>query len=146
MVSCKVPGRLESSKRSGQSSRFDVGEPLQRLLGNTGRPAMVRGGILEREGLELPAKSEVVHSDPDIMSGTPVFAGTRVPVQSLFDYLEAGDTLDAFLRQFPSVSREQAVGALELARDTLLTSARPCLTRSSPTTIPNRDSRNGGGL
>jgi uncharacterized protein (DUF433 family) len=73
----------------------------------------------------MPAKSDVVHSDPDILSGTPVFVGTRVPVQSLFDYLEAGDTLDEFLRQFPSVSREQAVAALELARDTLLTSARP---------------------
>lgn len=67
----------------------------------------------------------VVHSDPDTLSGTPVFVGTRVPVQSLFDYLEAGDTLDEFLRQFPSVSREQAVAALELARDTLLTTARP---------------------
>jgi len=73
----------------------------------------------------MPAKSDVVHSDPDILSGTPVFVGTRVPVQSLFDYLEAGDSLDEFLRQFPSVSREQAVAALELARDTLLTSARP---------------------
>jgi uncharacterized protein (DUF433 family) len=73
----------------------------------------------------MPAKSDVVHTDPDILGGTPVFVGTRVPVQSLFDYLEAGDTLDEFLRQFPSVSREQAVAALELARDTLLTSARP---------------------
>ena len=73
----------------------------------------------------MPAKSDVVHSDPDILGGTPVFVGTRVPVQSMFDYLEAGDTLDEFLRQFPSVSREQAVAALELARDTLLTSARP---------------------
>jgi uncharacterized protein (DUF433 family) len=73
----------------------------------------------------MPVKSDVVNSDPDILSGTPVFVGTRVPVQSLFDYLEAGDTLDEFLRQFPSVSREQAVAALELARDTLLTSARP---------------------
>ena len=73
----------------------------------------------------MASKSDVVQSDPDILSGTPVFVGTRVPVQSLFDYLEAGDTLDEFLRQFPSVSREQAVAALELARDTLLTSARP---------------------
>lgn len=73
----------------------------------------------------MAAKSDVVHIDPDILSGTPVFVGTRVPVQSLFDYLEAGDTLDEFLRQFPSVKREQAVAALELARDTLLTSARP---------------------
>jgi uncharacterized protein (DUF433 family) len=67
----------------------------------------------------------VVHSDPEILGGTPVFVGTRVPVQSLFDYLEAGDTLDEFLRQFPSVSREQAIAALEFARRTLLTSARP---------------------
>ena len=73
----------------------------------------------------MPHKSDVVHSDPDILSGTPVFVGTRVPVQSLFDYLEGGDTLDEFLRQFPSVTREQAVAALELARDELLTSARP---------------------
>ena len=73
----------------------------------------------------MTSKTDVVHSDPDILSGTPVFVGTRVPVQSLFDYLEAGDTLDEFLRQFPSVTRDQAVAALELARDQLLTSARP---------------------
>ncbi len=73
----------------------------------------------------MPRSSPVVHSDPEILSGTPVFVGTRVPVQSLFDYLEAGDTLDEFLRQFPSVQREQAIEALAFARDTLLTSARP---------------------
>jgi uncharacterized protein (DUF433 family) len=67
----------------------------------------------------------VVHSDPDILGGTPVFVGTRVPVQSLFDYLEGGETLDEFLHQFPSVTREQAVAALELARDALVTGARP---------------------
>lgn len=67
----------------------------------------------------------VIHSHPDILSGTPVFVGTRVPAQSLFDYLEAGDTLNEFLRQFPSVSREQAVAALELAKESVLTSARP---------------------
>ena len=72
----------------------------------------------------MPAKSLVVHSDPEILSGTPVFVGTRVPVQSLFDYIEGGDTIDEFLRQFPSVKRAQAIAALELARDTLLTSAR----------------------
>ncbi|MEW5984604.1 MAG: DUF433 domain-containing protein [Acidobacteriota bacterium] len=66
----------------------------------------------------------VVHSDPDILGGTPVFVGTRVPVRSLFDYLEGGDTLDEFLTQFPSVKREQAVAALELARDTVLARAR----------------------
>lgn len=58
------------------------------------------------------------------MHGTPVFVGTRVPVQSLFDYLEAGDTLDEFLESFPSVSRNQAVSALKIAREALLTSAR----------------------
>jgi uncharacterized protein (DUF433 family) len=66
----------------------------------------------------------VVHSDPDILSGTPIFVGTRVPAQALFDYLEGGETLDEFLRQFPSVTREQALAALDLARDSLLASAR----------------------
>jgi uncharacterized protein (DUF433 family) len=73
----------------------------------------------------MPHGSPVVHSDPEILGGTPVFVGTRVPVQSLFDYLEAGDTLDEFLRQFPSVRREQAIEALAIARRALLTSARP---------------------
>lgn len=73
----------------------------------------------------MPSKPAVVHSDPAILSGTPVFVGTRVPVQSLFDYLEGGETLDEFLRQFPSVRREQAVAALQLAKDSVLTSARP---------------------
>ena len=68
--------------------------------------------------------SEIVHSDPEILGDTPVFVGTRVPVQSLFDYLEGGEPLDEFLRQFPSVRRDQAVTALELARATLLASAR----------------------
>jgi len=68
---------------------------------------------------------QVVHSDPDILGGTPIFVGTRVPVQSLFDYLEGGDTLDEFLRQFPSVNRKQAIAALDLARDSLLAGARP---------------------
>ena len=73
----------------------------------------------------MPSRLSVVHSDPDILSGTPVFVGTRVPAQSLFDYLEGGDTLDEFLRQFPSVRREQAIAALDLARESVLTSARP---------------------
>ena len=73
----------------------------------------------------MDQKHAVVHSDPEILGGTPVFAGTRVPVQSLFDYLEGAETLDAFLRQFPSVRREQAVAALELARESLLAGARP---------------------
>ena len=57
---------------------------------------------------------------PDIMGGTPVFCGTRVPVQTLLDYLEAGDSIDDFLDGFPSVSREQVVGFLEQAKDRLV--------------------------
>jgi uncharacterized protein (DUF433 family) len=59
------------------------------------------------------AKHEpVVHSDPEILGGTPVFVGTRVPLRNLIDYLEGGHTLDEFLDEFPSVTREQAVAAL----------------------------------
>ena len=64
----------------------------------------------------MPTKPAVVHSDPEILGGTPVFVGTRVPVKSLYDYLEAGDSLEEFLESFPSVTRDQAVAALELAR------------------------------
>jgi uncharacterized protein (DUF433 family) len=59
------------------------------------------------------------------MSGAPVFVGTRVPVQALFDYIEAGDSLDEFLVDFPSVSKAKALAALEFAREALMTSARP---------------------
>ena len=68
----------------------------------------------------MPRQS-VVMSDPEILGGTPCFRGTRVPLDSLIDYLEAGDSLDEFLDNFPSVSREAAIAALEEAR-TLLTS------------------------
>jgi len=70
-------------------------------------------------------EAQVVHSDPEILSGTPVFVGTRVPLQALFDYLEGGETLDEFLRQFPAVTRALAVAALDIARDSLLARARP---------------------
>jgi uncharacterized protein (DUF433 family) len=65
----------------------------------------------------------VFHSDPEIMGGEPVFVGTRVPTRALFDHLEAGDTLDTFLDDFPSVTREQAVAALEIAQEALNTVA-----------------------
>jgi uncharacterized protein (DUF433 family) len=66
-----------------------------------------------------------VHSDPDIMSGTPVFVGTRVPFQTFIDYLEAGQPLAEFLEDFPTVSKEQAIAALEQAKEALLARARP---------------------
>ena len=66
--------------------------------------------------------NEIVHSDPEIVSGTPVFVGTRVPVQALLDYLEGGETIEEFLDDFPSVAREQAVAFLEEAGRALLAS------------------------
>ena len=68
----------------------------------------------------MSTSSPIVHSDPEILGGTPVFFGTRVPLPNLIDYLEHGYSLDEFLDHFPSVSREQVVAALEA----LITSAR----------------------
>ena len=62
-----------------------------------------------------------VSIDPEVMSGTPVFAGTRVPVQNLFDYIEGGDDLVEFLDGFPSVSKEAAIAVLEMAKKSVLT-------------------------
>ena len=73
--------------------------------------------ILEMQDEAMANTSTIVHSDPDILGGTPVFVGTRVPVKSLYDHLAAGDTLDEFLENFPSVSRAQAVAALDMARE-----------------------------
>ena len=66
----------------------------------------------------------IISRDPEVMGGTPVFVGTRVPVQTLLDYLEAGQPLAEFLEDFPTVSREQAVAVLEQAKRALLASAR----------------------
>ncbi len=73
----------------------------------------------------MTATSSVVHTDPEILSATPVFVGTRVPVRTLLDYLEAGDPLDEFLEDFPSVTREQAVAALQIAKQMLVDHANP---------------------
>jgi uncharacterized protein (DUF433 family) len=71
----------------------------------------------------MPIREPLITTSPDRLSGTPVFAGTRVPVQTLIDYLEAGDSLEIFLDDFPSVSREHAVAVLELAKTALLAKA-----------------------
>jgi uncharacterized protein (DUF433 family) len=63
---------------------------------------------------------ELIERDPEKMGGEPVFQGTRVPIESLFDYLEGGETLETFLAQFPSVKRDQAVAVLSASRDLLL--------------------------
>ena len=69
--------------------------------------------------------SQHITIDPEVHSGTPVFFGTRVPIKTLFDHLEAGDSLEIFLDDFPSVSREVAVAVLEEARAALLPDAHP---------------------
>lgn len=81
----------------------------------------------------MPVPEPLITSSPDRMSGTPVFAGTRVPVQTLIDYLEAGDPLDEFLKDFPSVSREHAIAVLELAKSALIAKAAAayCVAMSS---------------
>ena len=70
------------------------------------------------------AATELIERSPEVLGGTPVFTGTRVPVETLLKYLEAGDTLDDFLDDFPTVRREQAVQLLELAKEVLLTDAQ----------------------
>jgi len=77
--------------------------------------------IRRKLGLIVAMKAKaIVVVDPEIMSGTPCFAGTRVPVRNLLDYLEAGDPLDEFLEQFPTVSRAQAVAFLEQSAEAML--------------------------
>lgn len=68
--------------------------------------------------------SSVVRSDPDILGGTPVFVGTRVPVQALIDYIEGGHSLEQFIDDFPTVTREIAIAALEQAKAHLIADAR----------------------
>ena len=67
--------------------------------------------------------SEIFHADSEIMGGTPVFAGTRVPVRNLVDYLEGGESIDEFLAAFPTVKRAQVIGFIEAAKEKLLAPA-----------------------
>ncbi len=73
----------------------------------------------------MSEKQLVIHRDPEILGGTPVFVGTRVPVQALLDYLEGNHPLNEFLDDFPSVSQEQAIAALEQAKRALIENANP---------------------
>ena len=70
--------------------------------------------------MKMPDLSKILHSDPEILGGTPVFVGTRVPVQSLFDHLEAGQPIGDFIEGFPSIRREQVIALLERSRQELL--------------------------
>jgi uncharacterized protein (DUF433 family) len=75
-------------------------------------------------GEYMPSTISVVHSDPDILGGTPVFVGTRVPFRNLIDYLERGHSLDEFLDAFPTVTRDQVIAALEAADEAVNARAR----------------------
>ncbi len=70
-------------------------------------------------------KKPIIEIDPTKVSGTPVFAGTRVPIKNLFDYLEGGDSLEDFLEGFPPVTREQAIAVLQMAESSLLKEVVP---------------------
>jgi uncharacterized protein (DUF433 family) len=86
------------------------------------QPRLQRGrmALESRKGeADMPSTTAVIHSDPDILGGTPVFVGTRVPFRNLIDYLERNHSLEEFLDSFPTVSREQAVAALEAAHEAL---------------------------
>jgi uncharacterized protein (DUF433 family) len=65
-------------------------------------------------------RGEIIDSNPEVLGGTPVFTGTRVPVRSLFDHLEAGDSIDDFLEGFPSVRRDQVIALLEISQERVL--------------------------
>ena len=71
------------------------------------------------EGVRSAVEDSVIHSDPNIMSGSPVFKGTRLLVKNLFDYMAAGYSLDVFLDHFPTADRDQVIRALEMAREAL---------------------------
>jgi len=71
------------------------------------------------------SSSDIVDRSPEILGGTPVFRGTRVPIRTLIDYLEAGQSLGEFLQDFPTVMRDQAIAVLEMAREALTRDARP---------------------
>jgi len=72
----------------------------------------------------MNSRTDVIIKDPEILGGTPVFRGTRVPFKNLLDYLEGGHTLDKFLEEFPSVTREAAIAALEYAKELVIAQTR----------------------
>lgn len=86
-----------------------------------GSQSRLAGGVALPETPDV--SQSVVKVDPEIMSGAPCFAGTRVPIQNLIDYLEGGDSIDEFLEDFPSVSREQVIAFLEEAKESVLARA-----------------------
>src|SRR5438132_7765806 len=106
--------------------------------------------------MKITDLAQVFHRDPEIMGGTPVFTGTRVPVQNLVDYLEGGESIDNFLEGFPTVKRQQVIGFIEAEKEKLLVSGlHECSpgrvsglapgTRSAPSQGQNRPGYGLGG-
>ena len=93
--------------------------------GKTASAGAAASTSLEASVFPMNESESVIQSDPEVMGGTPVFVGTRVPFQTLLDYLEGGQPLAEFLDDFPTVSRDQAVAALEQAKEALFARARP---------------------
>ena len=94
------------------------------LRSSLGAPRKARGPLRRRPASRAKiVVTSVIVRNPNILGGTPVFRGTRVPLQNLFDYLEGGETLEVFLEGFPTVTREAALAALEEAKTLLLARA-----------------------
>ncbi|HEX4643011.1 MAG TPA: DUF433 domain-containing protein [Candidatus Acidoferrales bacterium] len=100
--------------RSGHGERIEI-----RGRADSGRPST--GKMIQSVELDtrMASTENLIVRDPEILGGTPVFRGTRVPLQALFDYLEGGESLEEFLEGFPSVSREMAIATLEDAKKLL---------------------------
>jgi uncharacterized protein (DUF433 family) len=98
-------------------------------ISSEGRSEQLVVGLDQRESCyqitDMTTAACVIHRDPHILGGIPVFIGTRVPIKTLLDYLEAGDSLDEFLDHFPNVRREHAIAALEFAKEMLTVNANP---------------------
>ncbi len=102
-----------------------MGRGIDGLLGGRFRdvPPTESKLVLRATGPKAPSVNlgdEVIVKDPDVLGGTPIFRGTRVPFQALLDYLEGGETLDEFVDDFPTVTREAAISALEFAKSLLV--------------------------
>lgn len=105
-------GSAQPAQRPAHLKPQDIPLSLPRLGSKPEVVSDTQGGIL--------TVMKIVVSDPEILAGTPVFCGTRVPVKTLTDYLEGGDTIDAFLDDFPTVRREQVIAFLEEARERMI--------------------------
>lgn len=127
-----IPATAQQPAATSADSRSRARRSVSSTDGVPSRAAQIErcrtgSALHSREVMRLGAsmKSDLITIDPEIHSGTPVFRGTRVPVKTMFDHLEAGDPLEVFLDDFPSVSRELAVAVLEQAHAALLPDAYP---------------------